>query len=117
MKKLFALAIVCALVLAMPALAGDEKKMEKGEWAKGTITAWDDATKTMKVKDDSGKEWSFAWNDKTMVHGKAAVGEMVKLEFTKDKDGKPWATHVYVGKEEISKFESKKEPAKAGTHN
>jgi hypothetical protein len=42
-------------------------------------------------------------NDKTMVHGQAKVGEMVKLEYMKDKEGKATATHVYVGKEEMDK--------------
>lgn len=106
MRKLLALAVVTAFVFALPALAGDEQKAEKamkGSWAKGTISAWDEATKTLKVKEENGKEMTFTMNDKTMVHGQAKVGEMVKLEYMKDKEGKPTATHVYVGKEEMDK--------------
>lgn len=104
MKKFLALAVVAAFVLAIPALAGEEKKADKGNmmWAKGTITAWDDATKMMKVKDEAGKEMSITWNDKTKVHGTAKVGEMVKVEFTKEKD-MMMATHVFVGKENMEK--------------
>src|SRR6266850_7198310 len=103
MKKFLALAVVAAFVLALPALADTTKKSEKhGMWAKGTITAWDDATKTVKVKDESGKEMSITWNDQTKVTGTAKVGEMVKVEYKKEKD-MMMATHVIIGKENIEK--------------
>jgi|SRR6266850_4177526 len=103
MKKMIALAVVAAFLIAIPALAGEEKKMEKGEmWAKGTITAWDDATKMMKVNDGSGKEMTISWNENTKVQGTAKIGEMVKVGFKKEKD-MMMATHVYVGKENIEK--------------
>jgi hypothetical protein len=90
-------------VIALPAIAGTAKKADhSGMSAKGTITAWDDATKTMKVKDESGKEMSITWNDQTKVMGTAKVGEMVKVEFKKEKDTM-MATHVIVGKENIEK--------------
>lgn len=110
MKRLLALSVAAIFALGVTAFAADAqtKAMAKGEHAKGTITAWDEATRTMKVKDKDGKEWAFEWNDKTMVHGTPKVGEMVKLEYSKDKDGRMWATHVYVGKEEIEKTKAKK---------
>lgn len=110
MKKLFALAVAAVLVCGIMAFAGDSqtKMMDKGDRAKGTITAWDEATKTFTIKDKDGKEWTFEWNDKTMVHGAGKVGEMVKLQYTKDADGKMWASHVFVGKEEIEKSKGAK---------
>jgi hypothetical protein len=119
MKKLLSLASVATFILALPALAGDEK-MDKSEWAKGTISAWDDAGKTFKVKDDAGKEWSFTRKETCQLHGTAKTGEPTMVEFTKDEDGKAWAHHVYVGKDEIAKAEKmmkEKESQKAGAHN
>ena len=111
MRKLLALCVVAVFTMGLTAYAAQTKPMvEKGDHAKGTITAWDDATKTFKVKDKNGKEWDFAWNDSTQVHGTPKVGEMVKLEYTKDKDGKAWASHVWAGKEEIEKAASPKKP-------
>jgi|SRR5258706_11384175 len=103
MKKFLALAAVAAFVLALPALAATPAKGAKPEmWATGTITSWDDAIKTMKVKDEAGKEMSITWNEKTKVQGSAKVGEMVKVEFKKEKDTM-LATHVFVGKENMDK--------------
>jgi len=100
MKKLIALAIVAAFALGVPALAAQTKpaaeKMDKGEHAHGTITAWDDATKTFKVKDKNGKEWDFSWNESTKVTGTPKVGEMVSLQYTKGADGKAMASKVTV---------------------
>ena len=108
MRKMLALAIVAAFTLGVAAYADQTKPMAKGDHAKGTITAWDDASKTFKVKDKNGKEWDFSWNEATKVHGTPKVGEVVKLDYTKDKDGKSWATHVFVGKEEVEKASTKK---------
>ena len=96
MKKLIALAIVAAFALGVPALAAQTKPAEKGEHAHGTITAWDDATKTFKVKDKNGKEWDFSWNESTKVTGTPKVGEMVSLQYMKDKDGKAMASKITV---------------------
>src|SRR5262245_2319539 len=98
MKKFLALAVVAAFAVAVPALAAQTKPAEKADHAHGTITAWDDATKTFKVKDKAGKETEYSMNDQTKVTGTPKVGEMVNLQYTKDKDGKAWATHVTVGK-------------------
>lgn len=110
MRKLMVMAVAAMLLVGFAAYAVDTqtKAMDKGDRAKGTITAWDEATKTFKVKDKDGKEWAFEWNDKTMLHGSPKVGEMVKLEYSKGADGKMWATHVYVGKEEIEKSKGAK---------
>lgn len=108
MRKFLALAVVAAFALSMPALAAQTKPAEKGDHAKGTITAWDDASKTMKVKDKNGKEWEFMWNDQTKVTGTPKVGEMVNLQYMKDKDGKSVATHVTVTKTETAKASTKK---------
>ncbi|HEY3174821.1 MAG TPA: hypothetical protein VGK94_03575 [Candidatus Polarisedimenticolia bacterium] len=110
MRRLLVLAVAAMFAFGVMAFASEAqtKAMEKGDHAKGTITAWDEGTKTMKVKDKDGKEWTFEWNDQTMVHGAPKVGEMVKLDYSKDKDGKMLASHVYVGKEEIGKAKAAK---------
>ena len=108
MRKFVALAIVAAFALCVPAFAAQTKPAEKADHAHGTITVWDDATKTFKVKDKNGKEWEFAWNDQTKVTGTPKVGEMVSLQYTKDKDGKALASHVTVGKTETAKTSTKK---------
>jgi len=103
MKKVLALAVVAAFVFAIPALAGNDKKSEHGMmWAKGTITSMDEASKMMKVKDESGKEMSITWNEKTKMDGAAKVGEMVKVSYKMEKESM-MATHVIVGKENIEK--------------
>jgi len=108
MRKLMTLGIVAAFALSMTAFAAQTKPMEKSDHAKGTITAWDDATKTFKVKDKNGKEWDFSWNESTQVHGTPKVGEVVKLQYSKDADGKSMASHIWAGKEEVEKASSKK---------
>jgi len=108
MRKFLAFAALAAFVICVPALAAQTKPAEKADHAHGTITAWDDASKTFKVKDKSGKESDFSWNDQTKVTGTPKVGEMVSLQYTKDKDGKAWATHITVGKTEAAKNTTKK---------
>jgi len=117
MKRILTTAAVAALLFSGIALAGQTKPMSSPEpgWAQGTITAWDDAAKTFKVKDDDGKEWSFTWNDESKVMGTPAVGEMVRLKYKKGKDDKTIATHLYIGKEQMEKAgmkEGKKEGKK-----
>lgn len=110
MKKVLLLAVAAMLVFGVSAFAAETqtKAMHKVDHVKGTITAWDDATRTFTVKDKDGKEWSFQWNEKAKVHGTPKVGEMVKLNFTKDEGGKMWAEQVFVGKEEIDKSKGAK---------
>src|SRR5437867_8750794 len=102
MKKMLALAVVAAFVIAIPALAAEHKTANKEMWAKGTITAWDDATKTMKVKDEAGKEMSITWNANTKVQGTGKVGEMVKVGYRMEKETM-MAVQVFVGKENMEK--------------
>ena len=108
MRKFLALAIVAAFVLCIPAFAAQTKPAEMAGHAHGTITAWDETSKTFKVKDKNGKEWDFSWNDQTKVTGTPKVGEHVSLEYKKDKDGKAWAIHIAVGKAEMAKPPTKK---------
>jgi maltose-binding protein MalE len=113
MRKFLALAIVAAFVLCIPAFAAETKTAqtkaaEKTDHAHGTITAWDEAGKTFKVKDKAGKEWDFSWNEKTKVVGTPKVGETVSLHYTKDKDGKAWASHITIGSPGAAKKETTK---------
>jgi hypothetical protein len=109
MKKFLALAIVAAFALGIPALAAQTKPAAaKADHAHGTITAWDEAGKTFKVKDKNGKEWDFSWNEQTKLNGAPKVGDSVSLVYTKDKDGKAWANHITVGKTEAPKAPAKK---------
>lgn len=103
---------IVALLLCGSAIAAQTKPMDKPEpaWAEGTIAAWDDAAKSFTVKDKDGKEWAFSWGEEAKVMGKAAVGEMVKVKYKKDKEGKAWATHIFVGKAEIEKAGKKEKP-------
>lgn len=66
--------------------------------AKGTITAWDESSKQITLKTAGGAETIFAWTDKTELNGTPKVGEAARVEYTKGKDGKLWATEVSVGK-------------------
>jgi len=109
MKKLLAFSILAMFVLCIPAIADQTKPTEKTDHAKGTISAWDEGSKSFKVKDKDDKEWSFSWNDATKVHGTPKVGESVRVEYTKDKDGNALATRVWAGKEAMGKAEGKKD--------
>src|SRR5262245_9460096 len=99
-RKLFALAGALALAfgVAMAAEKAPAQKASKTEpdMVKGTITAWDDATKTFKVKDESGQEHSMMWDASTKVHGTARVGEHVKVS-TKMENGQMMATQIHIG--------------------
>ena len=97
MKKLIALATVGVLVLVLPALAMASGNKKSTPHFSGTITAWDDVAKQGTVKDSAGKEHSIGWNEKTTVTGVPKVGEHASVHYTKDKDGKAWATHISVG--------------------
>ena len=112
MRKFLALAIVAAFVLGIPALAAETKTAQtkaavKTNNAHGTITAWDDASKTFKVKDKAGKEWDFSWNEKTKIVGTGKVGETVSLHYMKDKDGKAVASHITIGSPGTAKKDTK----------
>ena len=94
----------------MAAPAGDakmDKKMKPAKSAKtaGELTAVDDAAKkaTLKTAGKAGKEWSFTWDDKTVVTPKDAkleVGGHVTVWHAKDSD---LATKIAVAKAKMAK--------------
>ncbi len=96
-RKLIAFVAAAALVLLLPTLAAAKGTKKAAPHASGTITAWNEATKELTVKDSAGKEETFTWNEKTKVMGAPKVGEHVKVAYMKDKDGKMWATEIHVG--------------------
>ncbi len=110
MRKFFTLAMLTAVALGVSLAASTQtQEMAKPEphWASGTISAWDETAKALKVKEEGGKEIELAWNADTKVHGTPKVGEIVKVKYKNDKDGKAWATHIYAGKDEIEKADKK----------
>lgn len=107
MKKLIALVAALAFVLVLPTVAAASGTHKSTPHVSGTIESWDDAAKQGTVKDSAGKETPFGWNEKTKVTGTPKVGEHVTVSYTKDKNGKIWATHVSVG----AKTASTKPPA------
>lgn len=97
LKKLIALVAVATFALLLPALALATEKHKSAPHLSGTISSWDGTAKQGTVKDSSGKETSFGWNDKTMVTGTPKIGEHASVSYMTDKDGKMWATHISVG--------------------
>ena len=107
MKKLIALAAALTFLLVLPTLAAASGTKSTASHKSGTITMWDDATKQGTIKDSAGKETPFGWTEKTTVTGTPNVGEHATVSYTKDKNGKRWATHIKVG----AKPSSTKPPA------
>jgi len=106
MRKFSTLAMLTAVALGFSLAASTQtQEMAKPEphWASGTISAWDESAKALKVKEEGGKEMELAWNADTKVRGTPKVGEVVKVKYKSDKDGKGWATHIYAGKDEVEK--------------
>lgn len=101
-KKLIALAAVATLALVLPSLAAAKTAHKSTPHVSGTITSWDGNAKEATVKDSTGKETSFGWNDKTMVTGTPKVGEHASVSYMKDKDGKIWASHITVGAKTVA---------------
>jgi GH35 family endo-1,4-beta-xylanase len=82
-------------------------KPAKSEKAVGELTAVDDAGKKGTLKTKAGKEWSFTWDDKTVVTPKDAkleVGGHVTVWHAKDSD---LATKIAVAKAKMAKAEKK----------
>jgi hypothetical protein len=95
MKKVWALALVAVLCIAVVSLAGDDKM--GGKTTEGKISKVDMASKSMVVQDPAGKETTIYWNDSTKVEGgELKEGETVHFKAS-EKDGKMWATWVHVG--------------------
>lgn len=103
MKRAITIGLLLALALAVPALASQTQPASKPGWAQGTITSWDEASKSFKLKGDDGKETALIWDGDTKVHGTAKVGELAKVKHKANKDGQLVATDIYVGKAEIDK--------------
>jgi hypothetical protein len=90
------LAVGIATAGAVSASSTEKKPEAPAPGKAGTITAWDGVAKTLTIKNTAGKELSFAWNERTRVHGIAKLGEHVTVSYEKDKDGKAWATLISV---------------------
>ena len=97
MKKLLAFSVVMVFCLAVVALAGDEKKPTGGKVNEGTVTKMAASVKMMMVKDSTGKATLVWFNDTTKIEGeKMRQGVRVRWKGA-EKDGKMWATWIYVG--------------------
>ena len=123
MKRLLPLAasLLLASVAAIPPLAAPETATPapapapapavKPEIVKGTITKWDDATKTLTVKLDApvngATEMTISWNEKTKLQGAGKVGEAVLVRYATEA-GKSTARNIMVGKDAIATWEAKK---------
>ncbi len=89
MKKVLSLAIALVFCAGL-ALAHGKGGME------ATITKVDMAAKSMVVKTADGKDMTIYWNADTKLTGTPKEGETVHFK-SSDKDGKTWATSMYVG--------------------
>jgi hypothetical protein len=67
-----------------------------GHELKGTVSAYDEATKALKVKDAAGKEHEFLLTTATVVKGTIKVGEKATVRYM-IKDGKNVATSIRIG--------------------
>ena len=112
-------AILTAPVLVAPVLAADAKPADakpQNMKLKGTISRWDDATKSFSVKDESGKETSFAWDASTKVEaGDKRAGEPIELAYMTGADGKNMALKIRIGKEAIESHARKDMSKKPGS--
>jgi hypothetical protein len=95
-KNLIALATALTFVLVLPTPAA-------AAHTSGMITSWDEAMKQGTVRDSAGKETSFGWNETTKLTGTPNIGEHATVSYTKDKDGKIWATHINVAPTAVQK--------------
>jgi hypothetical protein len=95
MRSVVAWILVCAVVLAIPAVAAEQQSPQQPSqhsdmrhMTKGEITAWNAEAKTCTVKDHAGKEIAFSWNDKTTIEGTPKVGVVAEVHFKYEQDGK-----------------------------
>ena len=92
--------VVAGIFSTAGPLAGDEKK-PMGKANEGTITKMASSVKMILVKDSAGKETAIWWNDSTKVAGeKMRQGARVHWQGA-EKDGKMWATWIYVGEKKM----------------
>ncbi|HEX4441336.1 MAG TPA: hypothetical protein VH854_14755 [Thermoanaerobaculia bacterium] len=97
MKRVLALCLVLGFSVASVVFAQDaSQKTEKmsGKMMTGTVTKVDSASKSMTVKDDSGKETTVYWDDSTKVSGGSPTEGATVMFATMDKDGKTVATQI-----------------------
>ncbi len=93
MKKALGMALAAVIVLSAVAMA-TEAAADKS--ISGTISRLDTASKTMVIKDTSGKEVTVFWDDATRVAGgELREGSQVEVQ-TKDQDGKNFATSIQI---------------------
>jgi Cu/Ag efflux protein CusF len=91
MKKVLTFAVALVFCAAVGLAHGH------GGGTAATITKVDMAAKSMVVKTVDGKEMTIYWNDTTRLRGgDLKEGETVHFR-SSEKDGKTWATSVYVG--------------------
>lgn len=91
MKKVLTLAVALVFCAAVGLAHG------KHGGTAATISKVDMASKSMVVKTADGKEMTIYWNDTTRLRGsELKEGETIHFR-SSDKDGKTWATSVYVG--------------------
>uniref|UniRef100_A0A7C2SB11 DUF5666 domain-containing protein n=1 Tax=Thermoanaerobaculum aquaticum TaxID=1312852 RepID=A0A7C2SB11_9BACT len=103
MKKtvaVFAVVVMVAFGLVALAAGPAEQKAPKPSAPqalsfKGTVTALDEAAKTLKVKDAAGKELEFSFSG-AHVKGTLKVGEPVVVKYH-PMEGKNVATSIHVG--------------------
>jgi len=108
--KLFAVVVVVGLV-GFAAVAGAQPPqtqspkhhaMMAGKELLGSITALDEATRTLTLKDSTGTLTQFVWTSSTTIRGQLKVGEEVAIRY-KVEGGKDVAIAIHVGQAEAAK--------------
>ena len=98
----------------------NEGKSERIRWTNGTITNWDERSKTFVLRENQGRkkgtrDVTFTWNDKTMVEGmETKVGQHVKVKYTSS-GSTNLAHHVFVGQRAIKEHKEDKAAEKAAS--
>lgn len=101
-KSIVVIAVVIMVAFGFVALAAGPADQKSPKPAahhslsfKGTVSAVDEAAKTLKVKDAAGKEMEFSVSG-AQVKGTLKVGEPVVVKYHQ-MDGKNVATSIHVG--------------------
>jgi hypothetical protein len=89
--------VLAALACPAPLAAATPSKKVHGVALSGRVSKVDAASKTLSVRDSSGREVALAWTGATkMTGGELKVGEVVTVRYL-DKDKKHIATTIHVG--------------------
>ena len=89
--------VLAALACPAPLAAAAPSKKVHGVALSGRVSKVDPASKTLSVRDASGREVALAWTAATkMTGGDLKVGEVVTVRYL-DKDKKHIATTIHVG--------------------